>query len=379
MTMVIGLGILHIQTKGITIILLYRYSIQSVMMKQSDSGASITIDTIASASGKSRTTVSAVLRGEAQKYRISPETTELIRETAERLGWRPNFFARSLNKKKTHTIGVVFPDVFERFMGETVRGIESALQAADYRMLLSTSRFDWREEIKTIENFQYRGVDGFLIVPCADFIDSQHQNHPVELMQHIGSSPCVVLDRTISGLDPIKEGYGLVVQTDFQGASDAVRYLARQKGAESVGYLGFHLEASSLRHRLAGFRTTCNELGLVSQELLLHCQDSGETDITAALLNMATRGTLPRYWLVSTEGLSYRLASLLKDMGYHLGDNLFIARFGSDIPHFKTGFINIVQPHRAMGTAATMLLLSIINRNTPQKLYQELPLSIETE
>lgn len=341
-------------------------------------GTSITIDSIAAACGKSRTAVSAVLRGEAEKYRIHPETAELIRLTAERLGWKPNFFARSLNKKKTHTIGVVFPDVFERFMGETVRGIESILQRADYRMLLSTSRFDWREELKTIANFQYRGVDGLIIVPCAEFVTAKHPEHASELIRHIDSLPCIVLDRTISGLKPQEQGYGFVVQADYQGAYEAVQYLAKNRKAPTIGYLGFNLEASSLAQRLAGFQDACSAFSLRSQELLLDCQDSQSTDLVHAIHGMMQKKALPRHWLVATEGLSYRLAALLQDRGYRFGKDLQIARFGSDIPYYKTGFINIAQPHKEMGATAAELLLGLINIEENTELYREIPVTIET-
>jgi DNA-binding LacI/PurR family transcriptional regulator len=341
--------------------------------------ASITIDYISAACSKSRTTVSAVLRGEAKKYRISDKTAEQIRSTAEQLGWKPNFFARSLNKKKTKTIGVVFPDVFERFMGETIRGIETALQSADYRMLLSTSRFDWKEELYAIENFRYRGVDGFIIVPCADFTYTKQQDHAEKLIKQIGNIPCVILDRSIPKLNPLENGYGFVVQADYIAASNAVRYLAKSYNPKIIGYLGFNLKASSLQNRLAGFRDTTKELGITSQEILLDYQNSTAIDISSSLLILKQQKMLPLHWLVSTEGLSYRLASLLEDLGYRLGYDMYIARFGNDIPFFKTNFINIPQPHMTMGKTATELLLELINKKETVDLYKELPIHIENE
>ncbi|GAB1482250.1 hypothetical protein MASR2M78_10650 [Treponema sp.] len=166
---------------------------------------SVTIDTVAAACGLSRTTVSVVLRGDGERYRISQDTSDRVRGAAESLGWKANYFARTLNRKKSGTIGVLFPDVFERFMGETVRGIEEALAEADYRMLLSTSRFDSDEELQAIKAFSYRGVDGLLIAPYVPF--SSKPSRTSELICAIGKLPCVVLDRAPEGLDPLASGF----------------------------------------------------------------------------------------------------------------------------------------------------------------------------
>ncbi len=107
--------------------------------------------------------------------------------------------------------------------------------------------------------------------------------------------------------------------------------------------------------------------------------NSGTHDIEVSLLAMKQQNSLPQHWLVSTEGLSYRLASLLKNLGYRLGESIHIIRFGSDIPYLKTEFINMPQPHKAMGKTATELLLDIINKKEGVNRYRELPMYIETE
>lgn len=328
--------------------MLYRYSMNN---------QGVTIDTVAAACGLSRTTVSAVLRGDAERYRISEATAGRVRRAAAELGWRANYFARALNRKRTGTIGVLFPDVFERFMGEVVRGIEEALAAADYRMLLSTSRFDPEEELRGVGAFSYRGVDGLLIAPYAPF--SGETVRSSELVKAIGGLPCVVIDRAPDGLDPIAEGYGFVVQEDRPAARAATRLLAA--GGRRVAFLGFDIAASSVRNRLAGYRDALAELGIPPRELLLRERNPASADLPDALARLDAAPDRPNAWLVSTDGLAYKLAALLRERGREIGEETRIARFGVDPPWLETGLIGLRQPHRELGRKATELLLAMVD------------------
>jgi len=329
-----------------------------------------TIDTIAKRCGLSRTTVSAVLRGDAERYRISAATADRVRAMAEAQGWRPNFFARSLNNKRTDTIGVLFPDVFERFMGETVRGIEDALTAANFRMILSTSRFDPEEELKAIQAFAYRGVDGLIIAPYAPFANhgspattpgiggAQGFRAPSPLIKAIGATCCVLIDRVPDSIQPIPSAYGVVMQGDRAAAVKATLALAKAAGGGSrIGYVGFDLAASSLRERRAGYRQAAGQLGIEPLEILLYERDSSSMDLQTALVK-----ALPhtRAWLASTEGIGLKLAALLTERGYRIGETAWVARFGTDLPFLPTPLISLRQPHYGLGFQAATMLLSIM-------------------
>ena len=327
--------------------MLYRYS-----MKLKQTGQ-VTIDTVAASCGLSRTTVSAVLRGDAGKYRIAEGTAEKVRAAAEALGWKANYFARSLNSKRTGTIGVLFPDVFERFMG-------------DCRMLLSTSRFDADEELRAVEAFSWRGVDGLLIAPYAPF--SGERSRAAELVAAIGRTPCVVIDRAPDGLDPVAEGYGFIVQAD-RDASRAATILLAQGNAQDpyhklrntrVGFLGFDLAASSLRERRAGYREAAAELGFPPREILLRERNPDSADMETAVVLADAADDRPGAWFVSTEGLALKLAAILEARGRRLGADVRIGRFGSDPAWLPTGLLGLRQPHRQLGRRSTELLFELI-------------------
>ena len=83
--------------------------------------ASTTMKRIASELGVSITTVSKVLNNHDD---ISPATRARVLAKVEELGYRPNAVARSLTLRRTHTLGIVIPDLMHSFFVEIVAGIE---------------------------------------------------------------------------------------------------------------------------------------------------------------------------------------------------------------------------------------------------------------
>ncbi len=81
--------------------------------------------------GLSPATVSSVLSG-ATSVGIAPRTQKLIRDTARKLDYRPNFLARCLRTRRSYSIGVMVPEVSQGYNVLVLRGIEEHLLAQGY-------------------------------------------------------------------------------------------------------------------------------------------------------------------------------------------------------------------------------------------------------
>ena len=68
----------------------------------------IRLDDIANKLNVTKVTVSKALRGHPD---ISQATMKLVKETAQKMGYVPNFMARNLSSKRSNTIGVVVPKI----------------------------------------------------------------------------------------------------------------------------------------------------------------------------------------------------------------------------------------------------------------------------
>ncbi len=75
----------------------------------------------------SQSTVSRIVNGEADKYRISRETQQRVLRSAALLGYSANTVAKSLRLRRTHTIGVIVPEISEGYSTAVLGGIEDEL------------------------------------------------------------------------------------------------------------------------------------------------------------------------------------------------------------------------------------------------------------
>src|ERR1700733_12018802 len=75
----------------------------------------VTIRDVAKESGFSSTTVSIVLNNAPLARYIPAVTKKRIERAAQKLGYRPNQFARSLRSKRSHTVGVMVFDMTDPF------------------------------------------------------------------------------------------------------------------------------------------------------------------------------------------------------------------------------------------------------------------------
>jgi LacI family transcriptional regulator len=119
-----------------------------------------TMKRIAGELGVSITTVSKVLNnrddiGHATRARVLAKVAEL--------GYQPNAVARSLTLRRTHTLGVVIPDLMHSFFVEIVAGLESVATARGYGLLLCSSNEDPVKERQELEMLRGRQVDGIVL------------------------------------------------------------------------------------------------------------------------------------------------------------------------------------------------------------------------
>ncbi len=123
-------------------------------------GPTTTMKRIASELGVSITTVSKVLNnrddiGHATRARVLAKVAEL--------GYQPNAVARSLTLRRTHTLGIVIPDLMHSFFVEIVAGLESVARAREFGLLLCSSNEDPQRERDEIEMLRQRQVDGIVL------------------------------------------------------------------------------------------------------------------------------------------------------------------------------------------------------------------------
>jgi LacI family transcriptional regulator len=136
----------------------------------------------------SQTTVSLVLNNSPAAKSIPLETRKRVLEAAEKLNYRPNYFARSLRQSRSMSVGVLAPDLSEGYFTRVMSGVVEELTRARYFYL--TACHDWRSELlkEYPRMLVERAVDGFLLLNTPAEIDVPV---PIVAISAHGSEPGV--------------------------------------------------------------------------------------------------------------------------------------------------------------------------------------------
>src|SRR5688572_20741706 len=123
---------------------------------------SATINDVARLAGVSRSTVSLVLRGGT---RVAEETRARVREAMEGLGYRPSHFAAGLRSRRSHIVGRVVSSLTFPHHAHIALGVEQAIEARGYSVLVANSRQSVPRERDHIDRLRRYHADGVVITP----------------------------------------------------------------------------------------------------------------------------------------------------------------------------------------------------------------------
>jgi DNA-binding LacI/PurR family transcriptional regulator len=124
----------------------------------------VTLKAVAQHLGLTPGTVSTVLNSAPSSRSIPAHTKNRIYAAAKELNYRPNFFARSLRKKRTYMIGVIAEEIGDPYGAMIISGIEEYLRQKDYFFLTVVHRHQ-AELLKLYSRLLIeRGVEGLITV-----------------------------------------------------------------------------------------------------------------------------------------------------------------------------------------------------------------------
>jgi DNA-binding LacI/PurR family transcriptional regulator len=124
----------------------------------------VTLKAVADHIGLTPGTVSSVLNNAPSSVHIPEKTRDRIRLAARELDYRPNFFARSLRKKRTYTVGVIAHEIGDVYGSLVLAGIENYARAKEYFFITGIHRHDAGLFEKYSKLFLQRGVEGIITI-----------------------------------------------------------------------------------------------------------------------------------------------------------------------------------------------------------------------
>jgi DNA-binding LacI/PurR family transcriptional regulator len=137
---------------------------QEKKQRHQKKSTSVTLRAVADHVGLTPGTVSAVLNDAPSSRSIPERTKSRILAAARELNYRPNFFAQSLRKKRTYTIGLIVEEIGDAYGSMVISGVEQHLRQKNYFFLTVVHRHDPELLDRYSQILIERGVEGFITV-----------------------------------------------------------------------------------------------------------------------------------------------------------------------------------------------------------------------
>jgi len=215
----------------------------------------ITIKEIAKEAGVSIATVSMVLNNKDKS--ITDATRTRVLETVKKYNYVPNAMAGSLVTQKTHTVGLILPDITNPFFPGIARGAEDKANESGYSMIFCNTDDKLKVEEKYIESLTKKMVDGIIIAHSSNSIKMP------EILERC-KVPVILIDRDFNSNNTL----GKVLVNNLEGSYKAVTYIL-SKGYKKIAYLSGSLKTQTAQDRFSGYKNALCDSGLKCNENLV--------------------------------------------------------------------------------------------------------------
>jgi LacI family transcriptional regulator len=306
-----------------------------------------TIRDVAKLAGVAPITASRVISNSGY---ASDEVRQRVNRAAEQLGYVPNFLARSLRSKRTHTLALVLTDITNPFWTTVARGVEDAASEQGYNVIFCNTDESATKQDNYLEAMIQKQVDGILLVPA------RCTESPVAFLRR-QNVQVVLLDRRLPNMDVD------VVRGDSDGGAYQLVQLLLKLGHHRIAILSGPSGVSSADDRVAGYRRALHDAGLeMENQFIIYGEfsvDSGY-QMTRGLLALPYR---PTALFAGNNFIAIGALKALHDAGLAVPEMMSVVGFDDLPPAIVVDpFLTVaVQPAYEMGQRATWRLLDCLN------------------
>ena len=179
----------------------------------------VTLKQLAKELNVSISTVSKALNNSEE---IGKDTVRRVKELAELYNYKPNKVALSLKNNKTKTIGVIIPNILNRFLAKVLFGIEREANKHGYNIITCISNESLDKEKESLQLLANGSVDGFILSVAEE---TQIKNEIDHFKKTISQGlPIVMFDRVAHDVLCDK-----VIVDDFDATYNATKSLILEK------------------------------------------------------------------------------------------------------------------------------------------------------
>lgn len=307
----------------------------------------VTIRDVAQAAGVHVSTVSRALNP-AKRALISEEVLRVVEAAAQRLGYRPNRAASALRTGRTHTIGVLVPDITNPVFPPILQGIEASAAARGYFVFVANVA-DPALAPPIVERMLAQQVDG-LVNAIA-----RRDDPLLAYLSRVGMHTVLVNRADESGRLPA------VVSDDRLAMKLAVEHLVGL-GHKRIAHLAGPQQVPTGVGRRQGFEQALRDHGLAPANVI-ECESySREAGRAAMHKLLAAPGKRPQALVCCNDLVALGAYDELRRQGIRVPQDISVTGH-NDMPlvdMVEPPLTTIRLPHRELGWRAAEMLFDEI-------------------
>ncbi len=306
----------------------------------------VTIRHVAAAAGVHPATASRALNPETRTL-VSDKTARRVLKVAKSLGYHPNPMARTLRTRRSHTIGVLIPDLTNPLFPPIIRGLEDRLAAAGYVALIGNTDGDGGRERFVFEQMRARRVDGFVVATA-------RLRDPLLAEAARAELPVVLVNRVTEG-----HSFPAVCVDNEQGSRLVVCHLAGL-GHRRIAHIAGPQDVSTGPSRLRGFLAGLQARGLEADpDLIVYATAFSIQEGVRCCRELLRRTGRWSAVAAANDMLAVGAYSALDEAGLRCPEDVSVSGF-NDMPfidRLSPPLTSVRFPHYQVGTEAAQLLL----------------------
>ncbi len=282
---------------------------------------------------------------------VSGPVADRVTRIAAEMGYARSSLAYGLRTGRTHTIGVVIPDLTNPLFPPIIRQIEKTLADRGYIAILADSDNNQKNETAIVQSLMSRNVDG-LILATAHRLDAVVSTI---VEDHV---PLVLVNRTID-----THSVTAVINDDEHGIELAVSHLVGL-GHKSIAYLGGPQDTSTGHDRFLAFKKLMREGSFKSHnDLILNCKAFTEAEGHRGFVSILEKRRKFTAVIAANDLLALGCYDAMAERGLSCPADISVTGF-NDMPfmnRLSPPLTSLRIPHDEIGKQAAALLLERIN------------------
>lgn len=317
----------------------------------------LTLSELSKLTGFSKSTVSRVLNGKADKYRISSDTQELIKYTYSLfhdVNISQGNVAQHLHNNNHMNIGLVVPSISNPFFANLAAAIISEAQKYNYSITTFDSQEDPIMELKILRDVLSRNICGLIIVPVGTCTTD------FEIVQK--QIPVILVDRYFK-----KSNLPFIACNNFEGGYTAITQLIKA-GHKSILCIEGPKVSITTKERERGAKAALKDSGKECHVFFR----GNEFSISNGYLQTRLSKILnphPTAIFAMSNTILLGCLKAIRELGLSIPENISILSY-DDLPYLDyldPPVTRIAQPLSEIGKAAIKIMVNSIEHNSTIK------------